>query len=123
MFTLFIALACFGQGPELAIQRSEIDLGHVAQGETVSATIDFENIGSEQLTISDIKTSCGCTAAKLEKKQYQPGEKGQVQVTLKTAKLQGDVSRSVTLYAEGDSLGRVVTLKANVTAATTAQAD
>lgn len=46
-------------------------------GKTVyKFSFPFENKGSQPVEILDIQTSCGCTAAKLEKRVYQPGESG-----------------------------------------------
>lgn len=50
----------------------------------VKATFVFRNTGDEPVTISRVKTSCGCTTAGLEKKTYAPGESGQIALSLKT---------------------------------------
>ena len=39
---------------------------------------EFTNTGDEAVTIDKITTSCGCTAAELEKKAYAPGESGRI---------------------------------------------
>jgi hypothetical protein len=49
----------------------------------------FENVGDEIVEISEIKTTCGCTTAKLEKMVYQPGEKGVVTGTFSVGSRQG----------------------------------
>jgi len=42
------------------------------------ARFPFKNTGDHALTIKSLKADCGCTAASLEKKTYQPGESGEV---------------------------------------------
>ena len=43
---------------------------------SVEATYAFKNTGTAPVTITKLRTSCGCTAAKLEKRTYAPGESG-----------------------------------------------
>jgi Protein of unknown function (DUF1573) len=45
----------------------------------VTAHYKFSNAGSEPITIDTVKTSCGCTTAALSKKEYQPGESGEIE--------------------------------------------
>ncbi|MEM8736946.1 MAG: DUF1573 domain-containing protein [Planctomycetota bacterium] len=41
----------------------------------------FTNEGESAVTVTSIRSSCGCTAAALEKKVYGPGESGQITAT------------------------------------------
>ncbi len=49
-----------------------------ATADDVKAVFKFQNTGSTPVTISEVKTSCGCTTAALAKKDYAPGEAGQI---------------------------------------------
>lgn len=57
--------------PWQQFQRSPSD-------EHVATTFAFQNTGPNVVTIKSIRTSCGCTTARLEKKTYAPGERGEV---------------------------------------------
>jgi hypothetical protein len=57
--------------PWQEFHRSPAD-GHL---ETAFA---FQNAGQNTVTIKSIKTSCGCTTARLEKKTLAPGERGEL---------------------------------------------
>lgn len=46
--------------------------------EKLETTFAFQNAGQTTITIKSIKTSCGCTTARLEKKIYAPGERGEL---------------------------------------------
>jgi hypothetical protein len=46
----------------------------------VTARFAFRNAGTGPVTVRSIKTSCGCTTARLEKKMYAPGETGEINV-------------------------------------------
>ena len=45
---------------------------------SVNAVFAFENIGDKAFTITEVKSSCGCTTAALGKKTYAPGESGEI---------------------------------------------
>lgn len=61
---------------ELIWEKQEIEVRPSTLVEKVNAKFYFTNIGSQTITISNIQTSCGCTTASLEKKNYKPGESG-----------------------------------------------
>ena len=44
----------------------------------VEARFTFRNVGAAPVTIRTLRSSCGCTTARLEKKIYAPGEAGEV---------------------------------------------
>lgn len=48
------------------------------QDEGIEAFYTFRNVGKVPVTITGLRTSCGCTTPHLEKKTYAPGEGGQV---------------------------------------------
>jgi hypothetical protein len=46
--------------------------------DAVEASYAFKNVGAASVTITKVRSSCGCTAAKLEKRTYAPGESGEI---------------------------------------------
>jgi hypothetical protein len=52
---------------------------------TVTARYRFTNIGASPVSIIDIRPSCGCTTATLAKKEYGPGESGEIEAKLNFA--------------------------------------
>ena len=79
---LFISLLTFSLAANSRIEFKEttIDFGEVDSGKVVDINFEFENTGDSVLIIKNISTTCGCTATRLEKKEYQPGEKGVIPV-------------------------------------------
>src|SRR3954468_5493775 len=45
---------------------------------SVEARFAFKNTGATPVTITSLKTTCGCTTARLDKRTYQPGEQGEI---------------------------------------------
>ena len=53
--------------------------------EVVTAKFAFTNVGQTPVTIVDVHPSCGCTTATLAKKEYVPGESGEIEAKLNFA--------------------------------------
>jgi hypothetical protein len=52
---------------------------------SVVAKYRFTNVGTAPVTISDVRTSCGCTTAALKKWDYAPGESGEIEANFQFA--------------------------------------
>jgi len=68
-------------GPQITFEQTEFDLGAVGPATKHTLIYKFKNTGRETLKITDVKAPCGCTIPVLEKKEYAPGESGQIEVT------------------------------------------
>jgi len=88
-----------GAGPKLTIDRHDFDFGQVYQGEKVSHTFRFSNLGDEPLHIEKVRTSCGCTAALLSEMEIPPGEGGEIETTFDSGRFRGPVTKTVYLYS------------------------
>lgn len=96
---LFISILTFSLTAAATVKFKEttIDFGDAESGKVVDVVYEFENTGDSILIIKNISTSCGCTAAKIEKKEYQPGEKGQLPVKFNTRGYNGRVTKTITV--------------------------
>ena len=102
--------------PKFVLMETQHDFGDVEEGKVVETNIGFRNDGQEVLTISDVKTSCGCTAALLSSKTLKPGEKSNVRIDLDTSKREGKLTRTVTLFSNDPTeANRTITLLVNIT--------
>jgi Protein of unknown function (DUF1573) len=84
-------------GPKIKFEKTDLDFGVLDAGKTAELVFKFENIGDATLIIKNVSTSCGCTAPKLEKKEFQPGEKGTLPVIFYSKGYNGKVVKSVTI--------------------------
>lgn len=48
---------------EIQFEESSFDFGTMEEGEVVSHSFKFKNIGTDPLEIIDVQVSCGCTVA------------------------------------------------------------
>jgi len=94
---LFISLITFSlaANSRMEFKETTIDFGEVESGKVVDVNFEFENTGDSVLIIKNIQTTCGCTATKLEKKEYQPGEKGVIPVKFNSRGLNTKITKTI----------------------------
>ncbi len=85
--------------PKIYTARPVVDLGSVREGETPTATFVVENRGDQDLQITGIRSSCGCTTVKLteEQKTIAPGGSVEIETKFDTRGRSGQQRMSVTL--------------------------
>jgi len=74
------------------------DFGNVYSGTTVRHTFRLKNAGTAPLTISGVRSSCGCTAAQPSKNQLLPGEESDIAVSFDTRTDHGPATRTITVF-------------------------
>ena len=102
-------------GPKLLLTSTQHNFGKVKEGEVVSYQVRFKNTGNAELDISRVKSSCGCTATVLSKKELKPGEIGTLDIKLDTSGREGQFVRTVTLYSnDSHNPNQTITLYVNI---------
>ncbi len=87
-------------GPKIQFEELKWDFGRKKQGEILTHTFRFENVGDEPLVIERVRTSCGCAAASPSKKKFNSGEKGEIEVTFNTQGYYGEQNKFI--YVESN---------------------
>lgn len=77
---------------------------------TAKADFAFTNIGKQPVTIDSVKSSCGCTTVGLEKKTYEPGEKGHITGVFTIGSRKGDQVKSIRVNVRGEPDPVVLTM-------------
>jgi len=85
--------------PQISAIEKSFDFGTLYQGEAVTHVYTFQNSGDAPLVIDKVRSSCGCTAAILSKKNLQPGEQGEVKATFNSSRFRGPITKKVYLYS------------------------
>jgi len=75
---LVLSTALAAPGEELQFDQPDQLFHPAASASEVVAHYRFTNRGSAALTISTVRSTCGCTTTALEKTTYQPGESGEI---------------------------------------------
>jgi hypothetical protein len=84
-------------GPKMEIEPPEHDFGPARQDQRLVYDFLVKNTGNEDLTLLQIATSCGCTAALPAERVVPPGGSTTLQVTLETRKYKGVLERSISV--------------------------
>lgn len=96
MFLFFAAPHAFA-APKLTAERLNYDFGTIFQGEKVQQIFRFRNDGDELLTVGNVRSSCGCTAAILSASRIAPGSFGELRVTFDSARFKGAIHKMVSI--------------------------
>jgi uncharacterized cupredoxin-like copper-binding protein len=102
-------------GAKIFFPETQHDFGKVKEGEILEYEFKFENKGMESLTIKDVKTSCGCTAAVVSENTIKPGKVGTIKVNFNTKGREGKNSKSITVVSnDAAEPNKVISIYADV---------
>ena len=82
--------------------KKTIELQPAPAEKTARAEFGFTNVGKQPVIIDSVKASCGCTTVALEKKTYQPGEKGHLTGVFTLGSRKGDQAKSIRVDVRGE---------------------
>lgn len=85
--------------PAIKFDKNQHDFGNTMQGERLSYSFKFTNVGKKDLIISQASASCGCTVADFPQNPISPGGIGNITVVFDTKGLKGYQSKSITVFA------------------------
>jgi hypothetical protein len=97
LFVLCLAAIAQEASPKIVFTKSSHDFKVIEQGDKVKVDFEFKNTGNAELVIENVKTSCGCTSATPEKKNYAPGEGGVIPVTFNSTRFNGPITKTITI--------------------------
>ncbi len=104
LFLFAVALfvtACTTKPPQIELEFTRFDFGDVVNGDIVEQAVSVKNVGGEDLYVSEVITTCGCTTANLEPRVIPAGEEASLQVAFDSGAhgpyLKGEIIRRVIL--------------------------
>lgn len=100
--------------PVIKFEKTEYDFGKILQGEVVSYTFHFTNVGDAPLLITAVDKSCGCTASEFVREPIAPGGKGQIKITYDSKGHHGIQSKSLVVNANTNPAQTILRIKAEV---------
>ena len=105
----FIALFVYGQdGPKISFSETVWDIGEIKLDEEATHTFKVMNIGSEELEITQIRSSCRCLKIELTSKKIQPNEYAEIKAKFKEDKRLGKVIKTVYIDSNDPSAPRSI---------------
>ncbi len=100
--------------PKFQFTEEEHDFGKIIQGEKVTWSFRFKNVGKSDMIISSVKGSCGCTVADFPKKPIPPGEENQITVSFDSEGKRGLQNKTLTVAANTQPNVKVLSIKAEI---------
>ncbi len=73
------------------------DFGHVARGAKTEFAFELTNLYEEEVHISDVRSSCGCTTPSITKNSLKTWEKGAIVAAFNTASFTGQRGATITV--------------------------
>jgi hypothetical protein len=100
---------------EITFENTVHDFGDVLGKSKNTCEFKFKNTGTGELKIGDVRSTCGCTAFELSKKDYLPGESGTIKVQYSAPVRPGTAQKHLYVPSNAKNNPRVeLTVKANI---------
>ena len=117
----FIAIFSYGQdGPKIELPKTVWNIGVIKIDEEAIHTFKVINIGSEELEITQIRSSCSCLKIELTSKKIQPNEYAEIKAKFKEDERLGEVIKTIYIDSNDPSAPRsILRVKAKVFATLT----
>jgi hypothetical protein len=98
----------------IAFDTLKHDFGTIIEGEKVVCYFDYFNRGKNDLVISSVEATCGCTIPEWSREPLKPGEKKYLKVVFDAAGRSGVQRKVVTVMSNAANSVVRLTLTANV---------
>jgi len=103
-----------GNLPIFQFEEEVFDFDSITQGEKISHSFKFRNIGKADLIITASNGSCGCTVAEYPKNPIAPGSEGKIDIVFNSEGKSGRQHKTVTVLANTNPASTVLTLTGGV---------
>jgi len=102
-------------GPVITFDSLVHDYGTIIKRtEPANCEFKFTNTGKEPLTLTDVKSSCGCTIPSWTKDPILPGKSGVIKVSYTKTTNVGTISKQITVFSNANNGNIVLSIKGNV---------
>lgn len=99
-------------GPRLSLSTEEVDFGEVQDSAVVSMPVTLTNTGDQDLEITNVGVTCGCTASEVAKKLLAPGESTELTINFDPRSRSGEQhGKRVTIQSNDPTGAKAVGLK------------
>ena len=97
-----------GDSAKIVFENPNHDFGEIEEGEKVSTTYKFKNVGTMPLQIFNVQVSCGCTVASKPEDPVGVGETGEIKVEFNSKGKVGVNKKFVTVTSNASNAQEVV---------------
>jgi len=102
------------KGAYITFTNTNFDFDTIIFGQEATHEFTFTNTGNEPLTISNVKSTCGCTIPKWSSEEIQSGGTGSVLVKYDSNR-SGGFTKGVTVYSNAVNGDIILIIEGTVT--------
>lgn len=99
---------------ELKFEGHRYGLGRVERGQIKQARFPFTNVTDHVVTLSEVLTGCECLQDKTKKREYQPGESGELVIEFNPEGYQRDYIQTILVKTNPGDVTSYLTVAAYV---------
>jgi hypothetical protein len=116
LLALFLAVGVYAQentnvsGPKITFEEKTHDFGDITQGDVVKKVFTFKNTGTEPLILSNVQTTCGCTAPQWPREPIAPGASAELTIQFNSTGKQGKQNKVITIFSNATNAQERVTI-------------
>ena len=116
IFTFFAVITAFSQPKIDVVGGQNCDWGRISPKDNpLKRDVVIRNAGNQKLILKNVKPTCGCTTAPMEKSELEPGESTKLKVTLNIGGNSGPLTKYINIESNDPNTPLfVLNLKANV---------
>ena len=103
-----------GTLPKFEFEKLTHDFGEIIEGEKVSYTFKYKNIGGSDLVLRSAKGSCGCTVPQWSREPLEPGEEAEIEIIFSSSGRKGNQRKTVVLLANTQPNKEVLTITGEI---------
>lgn len=101
-------------GPFITFTEVAHDFGDIEQGDMVEYVFEFTNTGDAPVVISNVLTTCGCTASSWPREPIVPGSSSKIEVTFNSAGKIGHQNKVITIMSNATNNPERVKIVTNI---------
>ena len=94
------------QAPKISLSEKEWNFGKIKENERPNHIFTITNTGGEELVISRVRASCGCTATMLSSDHILPGKSAELKTTFNPRGYEGEVKKSIYIESNDPELSK-----------------
>lgn len=86
----------------IEFEENVYDFGELIKGEQITYVFKFKNTGNNDLILSRVRASCGCTVPAYDREPVKPGDTGEIKVKFDSSTKSGHQYRTITVVSNTD---------------------
>ena len=103
-FPILCSAQKMGSQAKISVSEAEWDFGYVPNEGSVSHIFQIDNLGKDSLFIYQVRPTCGCTTAPLDRDRLGVGESANLKVNFSSRRFWGKINKSVKIVCNDENL-------------------